>query len=152
MDQAALGRERLQRGTRQAERLRRAAHHQAVAVFQSPDTAARAGIHEQQAALLQLLRTAHRVLEIRVPPVDDQVAARQLGRERDDQLFGDPARRHHRPDNAGRLERRDELIERRRRGCSVRRQLGRLARIGIVGENLVPPAQQPLRHVPAHPA
>jgi len=59
----------------------RCADHQAVAELEAPDSAARPDVHKLDPLLLQGLRTAQRVREVRVAAVDDDVALGEMWHE-----------------------------------------------------------------------
>src|SRR5207245_194537 len=83
---------------------RAAAAHQAVAVLQSPDAAAGAGVDVGQAARGQLLAAPDVVLPLRVTPVDDRVAALEHPGERPDRRLRRLAGGDHHPHRARGLE------------------------------------------------
>ena len=85
-------------------RFGRTAHHQTIATFGSPHTAARARVDVVDALRRQCARAADIVFEPGVTTVDDRVAGAQQIAERHDGLLGRPARRHHDPHRARRRE------------------------------------------------
>ena len=97
-----------------------AADHQAVAVLQSPDAAARAAVDELDLRLGELAAAADRVVEVGIAAVDDDVAGGQHGSQRGDRLVDRIAGRHHDPDDARRRERLHDRCEIRRAGRAER--------------------------------
>ena len=152
MDEPLLGGERLEDRLGDLVGVIAPAHHQAVPVLEAPDASARPRVEEVDPPLRQLVGPAHRVAEVGVAAVDDDVASGELGGERDDELLGDLPRRHHGPDDARWLERGDHLVESRRRSGPELRQIRRAAGIDVVGDHPVPALEQALHHVAAHPS
>ena len=143
VDQPAFGGERLQHRPDPLNVLVGAADHEAVAVLQPPHATRHAGVDEADTLGGQLLRAGDRVPVVGVPPVDDEVAAREEFTQ-----FGDggPRRftgRHHDPRHPGDRERFGQLGQRLHVG-----DVG----VAVVAHDFVAGAAQPLRHVPAHPA
>ena len=144
--------QRLENGFAVAERRGRRTDHETVADRQAPDAAARAGVHELETLCLERLRPAHRVAEIRVATVDDDVSAGEMGHELLDRALHGWTGRHHHPGHTPTGELPAGIGE-------VARALGpqlhvRLDGLGaaVVHDDFVPALEQPPHHVAAHAA
>src|SRR6058998_3167169 len=71
-----------------------AAYHQAVAILQSPDAAARARIDEVDAPATEHLAAAYGVLEIGISPVDHDVALTEMREQPGNRVVHGRARGH----------------------------------------------------------
>ena len=91
-------------------------------------------------------------MEVGVAAVDDRVAGLQVLQQLVDLGLGGVAGRDHDPDRARLLELRDELRDREGRLGALGRDLLRLLRGPVVGDDLVVVAKQAANHVRAHPA
>src|SRR5206468_2620022 len=118
------------------------AGHQAEADLEPPDPAGDADVDEVDALLLRGRVAADRVPEVRVAAVDDDVARLDDLEQLLERLLGDLAGWDHHPEDARRLELREELVER----------LGRRLDVRVVGHDLVPAVAESLRHPAAHAA
>ena len=129
-----------------------AADHQAVALLEAPDAAARPRVHVVDATRLQRLGAAHVVGPPRVTAVDHDVAGGELAGQLLDRGLGRRARRHHDPHGPRRRERGHERVEGTHGSCAA--LLDRCARgVGtIVGHDLVVGPEQTRHHVAPHAA
>ena len=93
----------------------------------------------------------HVVVEVGVAAVDDRVARLEVLEQLGDLGLGRVARRDHDPDGTGCLERRDQLGDRERPDGALAGDLAGLLRRPVVGDHLVPVADQAADHVGAHP-
>ena len=73
---AVVGRQREEDWLAVLHRTLTAADHQAVAVLESPDTAARSAVDELDSLFCERFRAPHRVVKVRVAAIDDNVALR----------------------------------------------------------------------------
>src|SRR5207253_10745605 len=77
------------------------AHHEAVAVLETPDAPGRAGVHIVHAFGLHARRVLQGDLPVRVAAVDDDVSGVAELDQLVDALRGGLAGRHHHPHDAG---------------------------------------------------
>src|SRR5262249_17890136 len=127
-----------------------AADHQAVALGESPDAAAGAGVDVVQLLPGEHLRAPLIVVKVRVAAIDDHVARRQQIRERDDGRFGWIAGGPHHPDVAWRLQGADERLERRDAAGPGGFGLADGLSAAIVRDDVVPAALEAGHHVETH--
>jgi hypothetical protein len=111
---AALGRERLEDRLEPLHGLVVAADHEAEPDLQPPDTARDPCVDEVDAALLRLGVASHRVTEIGVAAVDDDVAFVGEQQQMVERILGDLAGGNHEPERAWRIELLLQLVERAR--------------------------------------
>src|SRR5215469_15490332 len=93
--------------------LRLAAYHEAVAVLETPDTAARADVDVVNAAGFELGRAARIIVEVAIAAIDQNVAGFELRGEALKSAFGSLAGRNHYPDCPRRRQIGGQLVERR---------------------------------------
>ena len=131
-------------------RLIRAAHHHAVALFQSPHTARGPAIDKVESFRFLGLGAPLRVLVVRVAAVDENIALLHQWLELRNRLVHRIARRHHQPYRARRLHALHQVFQRVHALRPVTRQL--LHHIGVEVEphHRVAALAQPRRHVEAH--
>ena len=109
---AALGRERGEQRLGVGERLRGSAHHEAVPRLEAPHAAGDAAVEEAQPALLGLPGPADRVRVAAVPALDHEVARGQQAEQIGEGALGGLPGGEHQPDDARRIERLDQRLER----------------------------------------
>jgi len=120
---AAVRRERLEDRLERLDRLPLAADHQAIADLETPDPAARPGVHVVDALCGEVALAALIVMEVRIAAVDDRVAGLEMLEEVLDLGLGRVARRDHDPDGAWLLELVDKLADRKGGGRPLPRDL-----------------------------
>jgi hypothetical protein len=130
-------------------RLVGAADHQAVAVLQPPDAAARAGVAEVDALLRELLGANARVLPVGVAAVDDDVALRQAACELVDDRIGHLRRDHH-PRDARPLQLAHGIGRALGEDRALGGELARDVEVTVDREHLVAALEEAQRHVVAH--
>ena len=128
-----------------------AADHQAVADLEPPDPARRPGVDVVDALVLERGVAADVVVEVGVAAVDDRVAGLEVLEQLLDLRLGRVARRDHDPDRARLLELGHQLGDREGADRALALDLLRLLGGPVVGDDLVPVAQQAANHVRAHP-
>jgi hypothetical protein len=128
-----------------------AADHQAVAALEAEDAAARADVDVVDPLRRELLGAAEVVDVVRVPAVNEDVAALEVGHEVCDGPV-DHRRGDHHPDGARLPQPAGQLLQR----GHADRLLARELRDGVGGRvehhALVPRPDEPAHHVGAHPA
>jgi hypothetical protein len=139
---AVRRRERRQCRLERPHRLLLAAGHQAVADLEPPDAAGDADVDEVDPALGGGGEAPLRVAEVGVAAVDDRVAGSGELEQLAEGRLRDLAGRHHRPEDARRVELVAQLGERPRRRLHDR----------VVRLHLDPVLLEALRHVAAHAA
>src|SRR5438034_2114809 len=139
----AVGRrERLERGLDAADGLVGPTGHQAEPLLQAPDPSGDADVEEVDPLLGRLRVSPLRVVEVRVPSVDQHVVLVEDPHQLARRVLRDLSGRDHHPDDPRRLQLLRELLERRG---------GRL-HLRVVRHHVVPVAAQALRHPGAHPS
>ena len=132
------------------DRLRAAAHHEAVAVLEPPDPTGGAGVDEQDAVLGEPGGIRSGIFVVRVAPVYHHVAGLEVLGEGVHGLFGRLARGHHHPGHPGRGKLPGHLFE----ACGRVRPVGRhrRSRFGpeVEADHLVTLLDQSPGHVGAH--
>src|SRR5258706_5479563 len=134
------------------DRARLAADHHAVAHVETPDASGDANVEVVEAERLVLLGAAHRVPEVRVAPVDQDVALGGESRELIEGVIGDVPGGDHRPQDARGLELLRHLLDRVGADRALGLRLVDRPWAAISRDDGMPPAYQPRDHVAAHPA
>ena len=149
---AVFGRQRLDRRLDAGERLRRATGHDRVADLEAPDAAARAAVHELEAAGFGALGTSSGVFPLRVRAVDEQGAGLAEVHELTEVLIGDVAGWQHEPDVAWWLDLLDQILEGCRTDRAVADRILDGPRAAVECHDLVSTARQAVDHIAAHAA
>ena len=99
------------------------------------------------------LRAAHRIVEVGVAAVDDDVVWLEQPHDMVQRVVSHLARWHHHPDDTWRLlQFRDHLFDAERWNSASRRRLVHWLCAPIGCDNTVPATNEPHRHVAAHAA
>src|SRR2546423_10989507 len=118
---AVRGRERMEHGFRDRDRIGGPAHHQPVAVLESPDPPRHADVEEAKTHCTVFLRAAHRIAEVAVAAIDEHVAGRAEASELVERVVGRLAGGDHRPEDTGRLHLLYHVFDRARRDRAMLR-------------------------------
>ena len=142
--------ERVERRLRDRDRVGRTAHHHAEAVVEAPDATGDADVEEPETARAVFRGARHRITEITVAPVDEDVAFRCIARELIEGVIGDVPRGDHGPEHARWLELTDQVLDRLRTDRAVADRF--LHRLGtaVARDDTVLPPRQACDHVGAH--
>ena len=144
------GGERAEHGLHQRDGLLAAAHHEAVALRESPYAAADPGVHHLDAPAPERFAAPHRVVVVRVAAVHYEVAGLEHVAQRGNGRFRRVAGRHHRPHHPWSGKRFHELLQRVHylaTGCN--RRLADV-RVAVVGDDAVTAQAQAFGHVAPH--
>ena len=147
------------RGERREDRIEmidgllRAAGHQAVAAFDTPDAAGGAAIDVSNMLLGQFLGAADIILVKGIAAIDDYVIGLQQAPEMFDRLFSNLSGGQHNPDGTRLVGERLHHLGERSGGCGafLRQRLARLG-VGVEHHTMVPRLHQAARDIAAHAA
>ena len=131
--------------------LRLSAHHQAVAAFQAPDTAAYAGIDIVQTARLQFPGAADVVGVVGIAAVDDDVVIGEQRREFCQRVIHD-AGGNHNPGGPRRCELAHKIFQGKTADGSLAFHLADEGRALVEHHALMSALVEPPHHIGAHPA
>ena len=128
-----------------------AANHQGITLGQTPDAAAGADIHQLNAIAGQLFALADSVLVVGIAAIQNHIPGGKQGNQLVDGGVGNLAGGQHQPHGPGRRQQGGHFVQAGRAIRALVPAGGDRGAAGIVSHHAVPAAEQPLRHIAAHP-
>ena len=127
-----------------------AADHQAVTALEPPHAARRSNVHIMDAPLGAFPGAPDVILEEAVAAIDDHVARLRDRPQLGHRLLGWRARRHHHPEDAGRLELRRRIFKGVGSGSAIRSELLNALGVAVEADDVMAAAHQSAGDVRPH--